>query len=231
MDKDSICTNLKMVWEEIEMAAEKGGRKGEEITLVAVSKLKGVEMINWAIECGQLHFGENYVQEAREKVKALTGKGAIFHFIGRCQSNKAKYLPGLFEMVHSLDSIKFARLLEKRCEKENVHMDVLIEVNVAEEETKGGVREEEVFNFVEELLEIGHFIHLKGLMCMPPYFETPERTRPYFARLREIKEEVEKRYGLDLPHLSMGMSSDFKEAILEGATLVRVGTRIFGPRA
>ncbi len=230
MDKESICRNLSLIWEEIEEAAQKNGREGKDITLVAVSKHKPVEMIEWALECGQRCFGENYVQEALDKIEKLQKRRPEFHFIGRCQSNKAKYLPGKFALVHSLDSIKFASLLDKRCARLGKTMDVLIEVKVAEEETKGGVKKEELFSFVEELLSSTKNIRLQGLMCMPPYFEDPERVRPYFATLRNIKEDVEEHFGLSLPHLSMGMSSDFREAILEGATMVRVGTRIFGPR-
>ncbi len=230
MDKEGICKNLSLIWEEIEKAATVSGRKGEEITLVAVSKHKPVEMIEWARECGQRCFGENYVQEALDKLERLTQRDVEFHFIGRCQSNKAKYLPGKFSMVHSLDSMKFASLLDKRCGKLGETMKVLIEVKVAEEDTKGGVGPNGLFSFVEQFLDSIENLQLEGLMCMPPYFSNPERVRPYFASLRKMKDELEQRFGLHLPHLSMGMSSDFKEAIMEGATLVRVGTRIFGPR-
>ncbi len=232
MKKEDILTRLEQIRSQIIEATHRAGRDEEDITLVAVSKHQPIEYVQWAIEAGQKVFGENYIQEALDKVEKLKEhKQKIqFHFIGRCQSNKAKYVPGNFSMVHSVDSIKFVKELDKRCAHLGIGLDILVQVNVAKEETKGGVLEQDLFKFVEDILDLTNNLELMGLMCMPPYFEDPERVRPYFATLRRLKESLEQKLGIDLPHLSMGMSSDFKQAILEGATLVRIGTNIFGPR-
>lgn len=230
MTKEQIIENIKKVKEEIEEAKNKSGRIDDNIVLVAVSKYQPVEYIKWAIEGGHRDFGENYVQEALKKMEDLQDTSANFHFIGRCQTNKAKYIVGNFSMVHSVDSLKFAQELNKRCQKKNIKQDILIQVNVAKEETKGGVLEENLEQFTEDIVKICNQLELKGLMCMPPYMENSKKIRSYFAKLRILKEKLEQKLGITLPHLSMGMSSDFKEAILEGATIIRVGTKIFGER-
>jgi len=230
MDKESILKRLNQVKQEIKETAYKARRDPEEVILVAVSKHQPLEFIKWAIDGGQEDFGENYIQEGLEKIEGLKDHNVRFHFIGRCQSNKAKYIPGNFSMVHSVDSLKFAKELDKRCKIKNLTEEILIQVNLAKEETKGGVLKEDLFKFTEEIINSTSNLKLKGLMCMPPYFENPEKVRPYFETLRNLKNSLEKKFQLNLPHLSMGMSSDFKQAILEGATLVRIGTNIFGQR-
>ncbi len=230
MKKEDIIDRLNQVREEVSFFAKKANRDPSSVTIVAVSKKQPVEYIRWAYEAGQRDFGENYIQEGLEKIEKLKEKEIRFHYIGRCQSNKAKYIPGRFVLIHSVDSLKFARELNKRCEKLDTSQEILIEVNVAKESTKGGLLPEDVCSFVENILRETQKLILRGLMCMPPYFEDPEKVRPYFRELRKLKEEVERKFQIDLPHLSMGMSSDFKQAILEGATLVRIGTSIFGPR-
>ena len=230
MNKEKLAENLKRVREEVEIAAQKAGRKAEDITIVAVSKHQPTQYIKWARELGQIDFGENYIQEALEKIEELNSPDLRFHFIGRCQSNKAKYIPGKFIMVHSVDSVKFAKELDKRCQKTDISQKILIQINVAKEETKGGILIQEAETFITELLNNTKRLDITGLMCMPPYFENPEKVRPYFNKLRKLKEQLEQKLDIKLPHLSMGMSTDFKEAILEGATLVRIGTNIFGPR-
>ncbi len=230
LTKDQISKNLRKIKQEIEEAKNQSGRKEDNIILVAVSKLQPAEYIKWAIEDGHRDFGENYVQEALKKMEDISEPDVNFHFIGRCQTNKAKYIAGNFSMVHSVDSLKFAKELDKRCEKKDYYQDILIEVNVAKEETKGGVLEQDLEKFTEALLKECSRLKIKGLMCMPPYMEDPEKVRPYFAKLRKLKEDLEQKLKISLPHLSMGMSSDFKQAILEGATIVRIGTKIFGER-
>ena len=230
MTKEKLAENLKRVREEVEIAAKKAGVRAEDIKIVAVSKVQPVQYIKWAVELGQLDFGENYIQEALEKIEELNNPDVRFHFIGRCQSNKAKYIPGRFVMVHSVDSLKFAKELDKRCQKKDIMQDILVQINVAEEETKGGILIQEAEIFITDLLNNTKKLNILGLMCIPPYFENPEKVRPYFNKLRKLKEELEQKLDIKLPHLSMGMSSDFKEAILEGATIVRIGTNIFGQR-
>jgi len=223
----SVKENLLRVKERIEKAARKAGRDPGEIKLVAVSKTVEVARIKEAIEAGVTILGENYVQEAQKKIEEI-GKPVSWHFIGHLQSNKAKYAVRLFDMIHSLDSIPLAEELDRRAEQAGRVVKVMIEVNLSKEETKFGTDEEMVFSLARRVQTLQH-LSLKGLMTMPPYFDSPEMSRPYYIALRELEEKMLKE-GMPIEELSMGMSNDFGIAIEEGATYVRVGTAIFGPR-
>ncbi len=226
-----IKENLAAIYERINKAAAQAGRQADEITLIAVSKRQPLAMIAEAIAAGQLDFGENYLQEATEKIKAL-GHQARFHFIGTLQSNKAKDAATLCAMIHTVDRLKLARELNKHAKAANRTLAILIQVNVGREEQKGGVLPEDAEELIRQMQEFCH-LEIQGLMTMPPYRADPEEVRPYFAELRKLGEELQHK-GLIAVHcplqLSMGMSGDFEVAIAEGATLVRVGTAIFGTR-
>jgi len=223
----TIRQNLSRVKEKIEGAAQKAGRDPKEIKLVAVSKTVDVPRIKEAIEAGVSILGENYVQEAQKKIEAL-GKPVSWHFIGHLQSNKARYAVRLFDVIHSIDSIPLAEELNRRAELPDRVIKVMIEVNLSKEATKFGTDEERVLNLAKRIQSLKH-LSLEGLMTMPPYFDSPEMSRPYYVALRELKERMTKE-GIPMKELSMGMSNDFEIAIEEGATYVRVGTAIFGPR-
>jgi len=234
----SIKENLLGVMERIEKAARKVGRDPNEIKLVAVSKTVEAARIKEAIEAGVSILGENYVQEAQKKIEEVgrpacterfgEGRPVSWHFIGHLQSNKVKYAIRLFDMVHSLDSIPLAEELNRRAEQADRVIRVMIEVNLSKEATKFGTDEEVVVNLAKRIQNLKH-LFLEGLMTMPPYFDSPEMSRPYYIALRALKERMVKE-GVPMKELSMGMSNDFEIAIEEGATYVRVGTAIFGPR-
>lgn len=225
----TIKENVLRVGEAIEKASERVGRKPEEIRLVAASKTVEVERIRAAVEAGITILGENYVQEAKKKIEAVGGP-VSWHFIGHLQKNKAKYAVRLFEMIQSVDSIALAEELDKRAGQVNRKMEVLVEVNLSGETSKWGVRVEDTIPLVCRVRELEN-LSFRGLMTMPPFFDDPEASRPYFVRLRNLAESLESEgVHSGFPELSMGMSNDFLVAIEEGATLVRVGTAIFGPR-
>ncbi len=223
----SVKENLLRVKERIEGAAQKAGRDPQGINLVAVSKTVEIARIKEAIEAGVSILGENYVQEAQKKIEAI-GKPVSWHFIGHLQSNKARYAVRLFDVVHSTDSIPLAEELNRRAEQEKRVIKVMIEVNLSKEATKFGTDEERLLNLAKRIQGLKH-LSLEGLMTMPPYFDSPEMSRPYYRALRELKERMIKE-GIPMEELSMGMSNDFEVAIEEGATYVRIGTAIFGPR-
>jgi len=222
-----IKDNLLWVRERIEKAAQRAGRDPKGIKLVAVSKTVEAARVRQAIEAGVSILGENYVQEAQEKIEEI-GQTVSWHFIGHLQSNKAKYAVRLFDVIHSLDSLPLAEELDKRAGQVNRLLKVMIEVNISGEATKFGTDEERVLNLSRKILGLSH-LSLEGLMTMPPYFDSPEMSRPYYIRLRELKEKM-VREGTPMKELSMGMSNDFEIAIEEGATYVRIGTAIFGAR-
>ena len=222
-----IRENLLKVMERIERAARKVGRDPAEIKLVAVSKTVEAARINESIEAGVTILGENYVQEAQKKIEEI-GRPVAWHFIGHLQTNKAKYAVRLFDMIHSLDSLSLAQELNRRAEQAGRVMKVMIEVNLSGEATKFGTEEERAFDIARGTANLRN-LSLEGLMTMPPYFESPELSRPYYIQLRALKEGM-AREGILLKELSMGMSNDFGIAIEEGATFVRVGTAIFGER-
>ncbi|MDK2921816.1 MAG: dependent protein [Desulfonauticus sp.] len=225
---EQLKENYEQVLEELKEACVQARRNPEEVKLVAVSKKHSSKDIEFLAQLGQKDFGENYVQEVLAKQEELKNLSLNWHFIGALQTNKAKYVAGKFSLIHSVDRVKLARELDKQAKKKGVIQEILIQVNLGKEEQKAGVEEEGLFSLVEEVLKLKQ-LKLKGLMTLPPCWYG-EKVRPLFARLRELKEAIEKRFALSLPHLSMGMTQDFKEAISEGATLVRIGTRIFGPR-
>jgi pyridoxal phosphate enzyme (YggS family) len=222
-----IRENLLRVTERIEKAVRNAGRNLKDIRLVAVSKTVETDRIREAIEAGVTILGENYVQEAQKKIEEI-GKSVSWHFIGHLQSNKAKVAVRLFDAIHSVDSVGLAEELNRRAQQANQKIPVMIEVNLSGETTKFGPEEEKVTALVQGMLKLDH-LSLEGLMTMPPYFDDPGMSRPYFVQLRELKERL-VRGGIPLKDLSMGMSNDFEIAIQEGATYVRVGTAIFGAR-
>jgi pyridoxal phosphate enzyme (YggS family) len=226
----TIAENVARVRERMEAAAKRAGRDPGKVRLVAVSKTVDLERVRQAIEAGVDSLGENYVQEAQEKIRALE-KRVSWHFIGHLQSNKARVAARLFDWVHSVDSLKLAEELSRAGQQQNKTLPVLLQVNLGKEETKFGAREEEVYRLLERMGSLPG-VSIKGLMAMPPFFENPEESRPYFRALRVIAENVSKRQipGVLMEELSMGMSNDFEVAIEEGATLVRVGTAVFGLR-
>ena len=220
---------LERTLDRIHAAARASGRSPESVRLVAVSKLHPAESVAALARLGQGDFGENYIQEALAKQEVLARHPLRWHFIGRLQSNKAGQAAGRFNLIHTVDSLKLARSLQKAAGKIGRPQPVLIQVNVGREEQKAGIPEEGLTELAEAVAAM-EFLSLEGLMCMPPFFGEPERARPYFARLRELREELQHVLGRSLAHLSMGMSGDYVQAIEEGATLVRVGTELFGPR-
>ena len=226
----SIKENFEKILEIASKSAEKSGRKLEEITILGASKTQPVEKLIEAYKAGLRYFGENRVQEGIKKIEKMKEYSDIhWHLIGGLQTNKAKYAVRYFELIHSLDREPLADELDKRAKKINKIQDVLIEVNIGEEETKYGVHPDRLKKLFEYALNKEN-LKILGLMCIPPYSENKEDSRPYFAKLRELKESLEKEFRVNLPHLSMGMSNDFDIAIEEGATIVRIGTLLFGER-
>lgn len=218
-----IRENLARVRDRIAAACRRAGRAPDDVLLIAVSKTVDVEGIRQAVEAGVSALGENRVQEARDKVAAL-GRPVPWHLIGSLQVNKARDAARLFDWIHSVDRLELARELDRRARAAGRTVDVLIEVNVGHETQKGGVAVGELRHLVDGLGPLAG-LRLGGLMAIPPVADDAERTRPHFRRLRELRDE------LGLRHLSMGMSADYEVAIEEGATMVRVGTAIFGARS
>lgn len=228
---EGIAARLAGVRRVMAEAARRAGRRPEEITLVAVSKTKSVEEIREAAQAGQLDFGENYAQELREKIAALGDKRLRWHFIGHLQSNKVKYLAGEVVLIHSVDSMKLVEEIEKRAAARGRVQEILLEVNLGGEASKSGMREADLPEVISAALARPH-LKLTGLMTMPPYFPEAEQSRPFYRRLRELRDREQRRLAgrAELRELSMGLSHDFPVAIEEGATIVRVGTAIFGAR-
>ncbi|MBT8366579.1 MAG: YggS family pyridoxal phosphate-dependent enzyme, partial [Deltaproteobacteria bacterium] len=189
------------------------------------------EVVQEAIQAGVTDLGENYIQEARDKINRLARTPVNWHFIGHLQSNKAKYAVRLFDLIHSVDSLKLARELDKYAQKNDKIQAVLVQVNVAREDSKSGVYVENTLKLLTEVAQLEN-IAVKGLMTMPPYFNAPEKVRPFFAALRELRDHIrsERIPNIAMDELSMGMTGDFEAAIEEGATMVRIGTAIFGER-
>ncbi len=227
---NEIKENLKIIKEKIAFHAQKAGRNPDEILLVGVSKKHPATKIREAYKAGLKDIGENYVQEALAKMKELKDLDINWHFIGRLQRNKAKYVVGKFILIHGVDSEKVLLTLNNQCEKRcgGNKQAILLEINIGGEETKGGISPSEAEILTKIAMELP-YIQMQGFMTIPPPLE-PEKVRPYFRKMRELKEEIEAKLGVQLPHLSMGMSADFGVAIEEGATIVRIGTAIFGPR-
>ncbi|NOQ47441.1 MAG: YggS family pyridoxal phosphate-dependent enzyme [Desulfobulbaceae bacterium] len=226
-----ICKNLQTIRCRIAEAAERSGRKVDAIKLSAVSKRKDADKISLAIKCGQRIFGENYLQEAEEKIKQLSGE-ISWHFIGHLQSNKAKLAVRLFDVIETVDRLKIAKALDRHARELGKNPDILIQVNIGRELQKSGVLPENLEQLLQQIKEKTS-LRVCGLMAMPPYSSHPEKSRPYFKELKTISIQLARKgFFTDTKHieLSMGMSGDFTVAIEEGATLVRVGTAIFGAR-
>jgi pyridoxal phosphate enzyme (YggS family) len=227
----SIAHNLAEIQTRIKQACRAAGRAPDTVRLVAVSKLHpGTDVVK-AAAAGQLLFGENYVQELIDKARQLS-EPAQWHLIGHLQSNKVKYLPGIVSMIHTVDRLSLAREIDRQWrEKQGSPCDVLVQVNVSGEETKSGTTAAEALELIKQLALLPH-LRVRGLMTIPPFFDEPEAARPYFRELRLLAEQIKTEAipGVEMTELSMGMSGDFEVAIEEGATLVRVGTAIFGER-
>ena len=223
---------LKQVLERISAAAIRSGRTAEDVTLIGVSKRKPIEEMQLAYAAGLRHFGENRAQEVRDKFPAFNPEGITRHFIGHLQSNKVKYLPGRVDMIHSVDSRKIADAIDAKFAAHGLMIPVLVEVNISGEENKEGVEPEQVLELSAYCSELSH-LDFRGLMTIGPLTSDEGRIRRAFGEMREILERVATQVQIQAgePVLSMGMSSDFEIAIEEGATHIRVGTAIFGPRA
>ena len=224
----TIAQNLEVVRGEIARAAGKAGRRAEEIELVAVSKTHPAETVRSALDAGQILFGESRVQEARAKIPLLPSR-LRWHFIGHLQKNKIRQALPLFELFHGIDSLALAQDMERIAEEEGSRPRILLEVNLAAEASKHGFAAESLPPIMEQLLSLGR-LSIEGLMAIPPIAPEAENSRPYFVALRKLRDELESKFDLRLPQLSMGMSGDYPVAVEEGATLVRVGTAIFGER-
>ena len=225
-----LSENLAEVEKNISRACLKSGRSREEVTLIAVSKTKPVHMLQEAYDLGIRTFGENKVQELTEKYDALPSD-IQWHLIGHLQRNKVKYIIDKAALIHSVDSLRLAETIEKEAQKHDLTANVLIEVNVAKEESKFGVLPEELDSFVDKIAQFSH-IRVKGLMTIAPFTENPEENRPFFAGLRKLSVDIAAKNidNITMSILSMGMTGDYQVAIEEGATMVRVGTGIFGAR-
>ncbi len=226
---DEIAANLERVQHHVAAAAEKSGRTADAVELIAVSKTHPAEKVEEAVAAGQTLFGESRVQEARAKIPLLPSR-LRWHFIGHLQKNKIRHALPLFEMFHGIDSLALAQDMQRIAEEEGKQPRVLLEVNVAGEASKHGFAPEAVRRDLESILSLGR-LQLEGLMTIPPLAPEAEMTRRYFIALRELRDRLEAEFDLRLPQLSMGMSGDYEIAIEEGATLVRVGTAIFGERS
>ena len=225
-----IKENLTMVQENIRAACKRAGRKETEVTLIAVSKTKPLSMIEEAYAAGMREFGENKPQEMRDKAKAFS-EPVHWHMIGSLQSNKIKYVTGTACMIHSVDSVSLAATIEKEAAKKELVMDILLEVNVAEEASKHGFSISEVLPAVQNISKMSH-LQIRGLMTVAPYTENAEENRIYFRKMKELLVDINAKNidNISMDCLSMGMSSDYEVAIEEGATMVRIGTGIFGER-
>ncbi|MCF6246242.1 MAG: YggS family pyridoxal phosphate-dependent enzyme [Desulfobacula sp.] len=227
----SIKENIKNIQSQITNAAADCGRNPESIQLIAVSKKKSVEKIIACIDAGGSHFGENYMQEAVQKIDTIGKNRATWHFIGHLQSNKAKIAVQYFDYIHTVDTVKLAREINKQAKKTNKIQSIFLQVNIGDENSKSGTNIDQAVELAS-LINVFENVSIQGLMCMPPFFDDPELARSYFKKLVIIRKEIDdqKFSNVTMAHLSMGMSNDFKVAIQEGSTMVRVGTSIFGKR-
>lgn len=225
-----IQENLSKVEEKIRQACIRAGRNPEDVTLIAVSKTKPIEMVEEAIACGKREFGENKAQEMKQKCDVLP-KDIKWHFIGHLQTNKVKYVVGRAFLIHSVDSYHLAEAIEAESAKKDVISHILIEVNVAQEESKFGLKLEETLDLIQKTAKLPH-LRIDGLMTIAPFVENPEQNRTIFRKLRELSVDIAKKNidNVSMSVLSMGMTNDYEVAVEEGATYVRVGTGIFGER-
>jgi pyridoxal phosphate enzyme (YggS family) len=226
---EQVADNLERVRSQIAEAAKKSGRSLDEIELVAISKTHDAAKVRAAIEAGQTLFGESKVQEARAKIPQLPS-AIRWHFVGHLQKNKIRHALPLFELFHGIDDVDLAREINRIAEEEGMHPRILLEVNVAGEGSKFGFNPEKLRAEMETLLSFDR-LSILGLMCIPPLAEEAEASRKYFVELRELRDRLQTEFHVDLAQLSMGMTQDYAVAVEEGATLVRVGTAIFGARS
>lgn len=231
VEQKELEARLQAVLDHVGSACQKVGRSPDEVTLVAISKKHPAQCIEMFAKAGQRAFGESYVQEALEKQEVLEHltPGVQWHFVGGLQSNKAKLVAGKFSLIHSVDSIKLAQKISDKALAFKQKQPILLQVNIAGEEQKSGAETSNALSIAKAMLTL-EGVELRGLMILPPYCENAEDARPYFKKLRELKEALEEDLRISLPHLSMGMSHDYVQAVEEGATLIRVGTALFGPR-
>jgi pyridoxal phosphate enzyme (YggS family) len=227
----ALTDNLAAIKKRIETACRLCGRSPDQVALIAVSKTVSEHRVREAVAAGLYNFGENYIQEARTKIPQVPGQSLTWHFIGHLQTNKVKYAVKLFDLIHTVDSLKLAREIDRQAAKIGKCQSILIQVNVAREESKWGISPSEADALVRGVAPLEHIV-LKGLMTMPPFFHQPEKVRPFFRALARLKDRIDQLHvpGVKMGELSMGMSGDFEAAIQEGATLIRVGTAIFGER-
>jgi len=225
--ESGIRENLARVLAKIEAAARRAGRDPADVQLVAVTKNRPVEQIREVLECGPYVLGENRVQEALAKIPQLPPE-TVWHLIGHLQRNKAKFAVRHFALIHSLDSLRLAEALQRTAEAQDRTVEVLLEVNISGEASKFGLSPDEVEPLLAEIARSLDRLKVRGLMTMAPYVEDPETVRPVFRGLRQLRDRLAGE-GYDLPHLSMGMTNDYEVAVEEGATMVRIGTAIFGP--
>lgn len=227
----SLKNNFNKISKSIFEIAQKNDRNPENIMLIAVSKRKSAATIREAIDAGAENFGENYIQEAIGKIGDIGKDNICWHFIGHLQSNKAKFAVKYFDYIHTVDSVKLTKEIDKQARRIDKIQKILLQVNISKETTKSGTTTEELIEIISQINRFKN-ISVQGLMCMPPYFSDPEDARHYFKKLALLKEKI-LDLGLEnisMNHLSMGMSNDYKVAIAEGSTMVRVGTSIFGAR-
>lgn len=223
-----IADLLNRVQDDIQNAALEAGRKPEDVKLVAVSKTKPVELIMEAYDAGQRVFGENRVQELTDKVEKLP-QDIEWHLIGHLQTNKAKSAVQYSNIIESIDSLHLFESVEKAASNLEKIIDVLVQVDIGKEDTKFGIEEENLYELIKPIVA-SKYLNLKGLMSIPPFLPNPEDVRPYFVKMRNLLDNINTRFSLSLSELSMGMTNDYKVAIEEGATIVRIGTAIFGER-
>jgi hypothetical protein len=226
-----ISYRLENIHRRVEAAAARADRSPKSVRLVVVTKYRTVAQIEEAIRAGATDIGENRIQEAEQKLTSLSGQDVVWHLIGHLQGNKAKRAVALFDWIHSVDSIGIARRLDRQAEEQGKTQRVLVQVDLAGEETKSGLPAAEIFEALDEMNRLDS-LSVEGLMVLPPYLSDPEEVRPYFARLRELRDSARARGCAKGPleELSMGMSHDFDVAVEEGATMIRIGTALFGER-
>lgn len=232
MANSSIADNLKHIHSGIQAACKKVGRDPESVSLIAVSKTQSANKVVRAVAAGQRDFGENTIQDAQAKLNKFKQDDLVWHFIGHLQTNKARFIPGQFQWLHSLDDLRLAQKLEQQLIKAKEKLNLLVQVNVSSDPNKSGIKPAELETFIESYLELcPKQIYLRGLMTIGPQTENKNRVGECFARLHKLRQEIKEKYDLqDFDQLSMGMSGDFELAIKEGATMVRIGSDIFGKR-
>lgn len=231
MSNEDISQNLSSIHEEIEKSCKSAGRDPKEITLVAVSKTKPNEVILEAVTAGQFHFGENRMKELEDKMASISNTAIVWHFIGNLQTNKIKYISDRVNWIHSVEKAKYLKEIDKRAGQANRVVNALIQVNISDEKQKGGCKPEDLADILESAQDY-KYVKVKGLMGMATFVDDPEEVRDEFKLLKELYDSHQKynKGSVQLEHLSMGMTNDFKVAIEEGATMLRIGSAIFGER-